>query len=379
MKKLFFICLVGGLFSCGESSESDSNSKINLLENLQVNIDTVRISIGEEIFNPGAYYAYDLSQDGKRIFYGYSEGPEVHEISLEDYALVERHKFSTDGPDRAPSFINFMSVLPNNELALIGYDAQGIFSLDGKKLQDLPIQNTQWKGMEIEGNVNLIQNLRVLPDKKRAVATPSKFSKPIQGLAVLDLENKNIVLHTLPALDITNRFNVTFRQENGSSSSGDFIDLQELGDDYVIYSSSTADIYLYQPDLDSMRLITFDHQLVPNQKTGDFQTEVDSNERMMEVSNEIRKQISFSRLYWDESREIYWRFASQNPRYTEERKYLGSEVFIFTYDKDFKLTGEIKSEELNMLPRLPFMKDEKLYGYTVMEEDPAFVVISFDF
>jgi hypothetical protein len=379
MKKLFFICLVGGFFSCGENSESDSSSKKNILENLKVSIDSIRIDVGEEIFNAGSYYAYDLSEDKQSVFYGYSEGPEIHEISLTDYALVKRHKFTTDGPDQAPSFINYLSVLPNNEVALLGYGAQGIYTLGGKKLQDLGIEKTEWKGLEIAGNLDLMQNIRVLPDKKRAVATPSPFAKPVEGLGVFDLENETITLHRLPALDITNRFNVTFRQENGSSSSGDNIDLQELGDDFVIYSGSTSDIYVYQPDLDSLRLITFEHQLVPNHKTGDFPTEVDSNERRMEVSNEIRKQISFSRLYWDESRKIYWRFAMQNPRYTEERKYLGSEVFVFSYDKDFNLTGEIKSEELTMLPNLPFMKDGKLYRYTVMEEDPGFVIINFDF
>jgi hypothetical protein len=379
MKLLFFICLAGGFFSCGENSESDSSSKKNILENLKVNIDSIRIEVGDEIFDAGSYYAYDLSEDKQSIFYGYPEGPEIHEISLTDYALVKRHKFTSDGPDQAPSFINYLSVLPGDELALIGYGAQGIFSIGGKKLQNLAIEKTEWKGLEIDGSLNLISNLRVLSDKKRAVATPSPFAKPVEGLGVFDLENKTITLHRLPALDITNRFNVSFRQGNGSSSSGDYIDLQELGDDFVIYSGSTSDIYVYQPDLDSLRLITFEHQLVPNHKTGDFPTEVDSNERRMEVSNEIRKQISFSRLYWDESRKIYWRFAMQNPRYTEERKYLGSEVFVFSYDKDFNLTGEIKSEELTMLPNLPFMKDGKLYRYTVMEEDPGFVIINFDF
>jgi len=379
MKKLFFICLVGGFFSCGGNSESDSSSKKNILENLKVSIDSIRIDVGEEIFNAGAYYAYDLSDDKQSIFYGYSEGPEIHEISLTDYALVKRHKFTTDGPDQAPSFINYLSVLPNNEVALLGYGAQGIYTLGGKKLQDLGIEKTEWKGLQIDGSLNLISNLRVLSDKKRAVATPSPFAKPVEGLGVLDLENETITLHRLPALDITNRFNVTFRQGNGSSSSGDNIDLQELGDDFVIYSGSTSDIYLYQPDLDSLRLITFNHQLVPNQKTGDFPTEVDSNERRREVSNEIRKQISFSRLFWDDNRKIYWRFAIQNPRYTEENKYLGSEVFVFSYDEDFNLTGEIKSEELTMLPNLPFMKDGKLYGYRVMEENPGFVVVNFDF
>ncbi|MDG1277921.1 MAG: DUF4221 family protein [Algoriphagus sp.] len=379
MKNLLIPSLVLFFFSCGGNSESDSNSKINLLENLQTSIDTVLISVGDEIFNPGAYYAYDLSEDGKRIFYGYSEGPEVHEISLEDYALIARHKFSTDGPDRAPSFINYLSVLTGDDFALIGYGTQGIYSKNGKKIQSLDIEKTDWKGLEIEGNLNLIQNLRVLPDKNRAVSTPSPFARPVEGLAVFDLENESIKLHKLPALEITNKFNVTFRQENGGSSSGDFIDLQKLRDDFVIYSASTSDIYLYQPDLDSLRLITFDHKLVPKQKTGDFPTEVDSNERRMEVSNEIRKQISFSRLFWDESRNIYWRFAMQNPRYTEERRYLGSEVFVFTYDQDFKLTGETLSENLTMLTNLPFMKDGKLYGLTVLKEDPAFVVISFNF
>ncbi len=379
MKKLFFICLVGSFFSCGENSESDSNSKKNILENLKVSLDSVQIEVGEEIFNAGAYYAYDLSEDKQSIFYGYSEGPEVHEISLENYALVNRHKFTNDGPDQAPSFINYLSVLPNNEVALLGYGAQGIYTLDGKKLQDLGIEKTEWKGLEITGNLDLMRNIRVLLDKKRAVSTPYIHGGNFKGFGVFNFLDKSIKLIQIPALEITNRFNVTFRQENGSSSSGDFIDLQELGKDYVIYSGSTSDIYVYQPDLDSLRLITFEHQLVPNQKTGDFPTEVDSNERRMEVSNEIRKQISFSRLFWDETRKIYWRFAMQNPRYTEENKYLGSEVFVFSYDKEFNITGEIKSNELTMLPNLPFMKDGKLYGYTVMKENPAFVVISFDF
>ena len=93
----------------------------------------------------------------------------------------------------------------------------------------------------------------------------------------------------------------------------------------------------------------------------------------MEGRRNLEKQINFGQFFYDPEKETYFRFANMNAEYDDTGRNIGSDVYLFSYDKSFNLTGEKLLEELDYQPNPRFMKDGKFYVYTVQGENPAFV------
>jgi hypothetical protein len=87
--------------------------------------------------------------------------------------------------------------------------------------------------------------------------------------------------------------------------------------------------------------------------------------------------VNYKELFYDPTRQLYFRLVSQNGRYDVDNKRLRDDIWLQSFD--LKLTGEQLNKEITWKPINPFFKDAKLYGYTVLEEDPAFVVWKIDF
>ena len=54
-------------------------------------------------------------------------------------------------------------------------------------------------------------------------------------------------------------------------------------------------------------------------------------------------------------------------------------VFLFAYDQDLNLVGEVQMEELNSQPSWPFFKDGKLWSYVNVNDELGFAVMDFNF
>ncbi len=376
MKKLPLYLFGLILFSCGESEKSESEAE-NVLENLEISIDTMVVDVGEEIFNPGMYYQFGLSQDGRSIFFALNQEPEVHQIDLRDLKLTKRIYFEKDGPNRAPDFINYFEVLPEDEFMLANYAIQGVYNQSGEQTKVMKLQASEFEGID-ETLGSLYASLAINLDKSKAFSLPSIFGSIAEGLAVLDLENKTGEILPLPALDLTQNFQVTFAQNGGMTTSGDMIRMQKIQDQLFIHSGSTADVYVYNIKSDSLRLISFNHQMVEKNKTGEFKKEVDSHKERMEVSSQMRRQITFYEFYWDESRKQYFRFGAKENGTRETGEPLPADVYIFVYDQDLRLLGEQKVD-IPYPPSKAFFYSGKLYAYTVVGEDPGFVTYNLKF
>ena len=360
------------LFSCGENTEEGSQKSDNILADLQINLDTVVVDVGEEIFNPGMYYQFGLSEDGQTVYFALNQEPEVHEINLQKLQLVRRIYFEKDGPNRAPNFINYFDVLPKNEFMLAHYGIQGIYNAQAEKIQTMEIQPGEFQGLDEDLNA-LYFNLTISPDKKLAFSTPNKPSELFSSfIAKMNLEQKTGELIPLHALEITKNFQVSFRSENSSTTYGDFISIQKVNNQLVIYSGSTSDLYLYDFATDSLILKTFNHQLVPAKKTGSFPSKVDSQERVREVGDEINQQPTFSGLYWDPGRKLYFRFASKSNGKLETGEPKKKDVYLFAYDEELQLLGE-QIVDLPYPFGRAFFFEGKLYSYQPVDEDPGFV------
>ncbi len=371
MNKLVFFAVVLIAFSCGEKSSENLDSG-NVLEKLTFTVDTLLMDVGEEIFNPGAYYGSDLSEDGKRGYWFYEPKKQIHEYDLANLKLAEIHPFEADGPNAIPPYLNYFQALPNESFFMADFAKTGIYSLDGKQILNLKIQLENISGFDPEANFSLANNIHISPDRKKIISLPSSFPGPVEGLAVIDIETMNGMLKDISKLDLTNKYNVTFNQGNGSTRSGDFHTIQLVNNLFFIHSGATSDIYTYDWKSDSLRHYSFTHQLVAKSKTGDFPTEVDSHERRREVIKNMRKQITFGGFYWDESRNLYFRLGSIQTD-------TDTEVFLFAYDKELNLVGETLLKGLETMINRAFFREGKLYSYHVVEESPALVQFTFNF
>ncbi|WP_439489337.1 DUF4221 family protein [Algoriphagus sp.] len=377
MKKLLTISFLALLSACG-SKETKSSDPANILENMSFSVDTVVVDVGDELFNPGAYYTRDLSPDQSKAYFLYMEN-EIHEIDFENMKLMNRFVFQEDGPDAIPKYPNSFQLLPDNEVFLGGYAQTGIFKLSGENVANYKIRPENVDGIPNDAGYTLTNSLVISPDKTTMVSLPNIFGNSIEGLAVIKIADMSAKILELPALEITSNFQLVFREGNGATGIGDFDRIQYLNNQFIIFSGATSDAYSYDWTLDSLRLLNFPHKLVPVSKTGELSKEVDSRESLMAESKNLKKQITFGQFYWDEEKEMYFRFADMNARYNEEGRQIGSDVFLFSYDKNWNLTGEKQVEQLDFQLYSAFFKDGKFYLFTVKGENPGFVVYTFDF
>lgn len=372
MKRLLPLVSLLIFAACGEKDRSEKAVSENILEKLTYTVDTLILDIGEEIFNPGAYYGKELSEDGETAFWFYEPEKQIHEYDLASLRLKAIHPFETDGPNAIPAYLNNFQALPHKEFFMADYAKTGIYSLGGDQVLNLRIQLENITGFDPEAVFSLTNGVHISPDKKKILSLPNNFAGPVAGFAVIDIGSMAGKLQALPALEMTDKYNVSFEQGNGISRSGDFQSLQYVNELFIIYSGATSDIYTYDWKTDSLSLHTFPHQLVAKSKTGEFSTKVDTNERRWEVGKEMRKQITFGQFYWDESRSLYFRFGSM----TNEDE---TTVYLFAYDEQLNLVGEKALQGMKNMFYQAFFRKGKLYNYWVVGEDPALIQYTLDF
>lgn len=371
MKTQAAFLLLAILCSCRERGSTEYLKPENILENLTYSIDTILLDVGDELFVPGAYSSHDLSEDGNTLFLFYEPDKEIHEYDVSNRKLLARHRFETDGPNIIPSYFNYFQALPNGEFFMADVVRSGIYSMDGEVLETFKIRSEYIEGLNLSPSVPLINNLYISPDKKIIVSLPKIFGSPASGLAVIDLESMTGKILDLPALEITNKFQLTYQGEDVRIQAGDFHTIQFIQNLFIIYSGSTSDIYTYDWKNDSLVLHTFPHELVARSKTGEFPTKVNSREHRREVSKQINNQITFDKFYWDDTRHQYFRIGIINEDYTK--------TYLFTYNEDLILTGETLLKEFYYMPYMEFFHDGKLYDLFVVGENTALVEVTFNF
>lgn len=379
MKHLIFLLTLIVLFSCSTKQE-DTSSK-NILENLTVSIDSLVVDSGEEVYNPNHLFAQSISPDGKRLLAFNEQDFEFIELSLEDLKLIKRHPFEAEGPNGIAGWVMYFQILNGDELMLLDQKSPKIFNLDGQKLKQYDLDLAKAIDFESEGPFSIPNGFHMSPDRSKFLSLPMNFGKPVEGLAIIDIATETGKILKLPGLDLTYDYQVVWQDGNMGSFFGDAVSLQLVNDKFLIYSGATADFYIYDYHTDSLDWKTITHTLVENRKEGQYPHEVDSRERQMEVVNQIRKQITFNKFYWDPSRKMYFRFGTKNMVFPDPAKGIkrSADAYIFAYDEDFNLVGESLLEDFENTPYSGNFLGGSFYSYLPMGDDAGFIRYSFDF
>lgn len=379
MKKLAFFAILLIIFSCG-SKDSEESFSDNILENLTYNVDTVVVNPGEELINLAwGLRLSDLSPDNRTLYLLDDKDKTVSVIDLDELKLLRKLPFEKEGPNGIGEYLASLQLLAGDRFLFSGFQNTGIYSSQGQKLEGLKISAADVEGLNSDDESSLWHGIRLSNDQRHLFSLPGNFFEGTRDLVKVDFETKKGKVIDIPAMDMASQFRIVLRSDEMMSVYVEEVSLQELNGKLIIRNTASSDAYLYDYNLDSIRLVTFDHQLVAKKREGTVRNEVTSQKEFEDEMAKLSVQIGFERFIWDGESKRYYRFGRIYQPKVDEETPQKADVFLFAYDKDFKLIGETQLKDLTNVPAYPFFKDGKLWSYVNVEDELGFAVMDFKF
>ncbi|GMQ25544.1 hypothetical protein Aoki45_22260 [Algoriphagus sp. oki45] len=379
MRKLTLLICLPIVFSCSGNSSENTESG-NILENLTYTVDTVMVDSGDEIINlaMGLRLA-DLSEDRNTLYLLDMTDHALSVIDLNQRRLIKKLPFESEGPDGIGNYINNIQLLPNNRILFSSFEANTVFNLNGSKEMDIEFLTDKIDSLSEVEQSNAWYGLMITQDEKKILSIPGNFFEGGRDLLVADFPSLEGKIIDIPAMDIAGELRVILSSKDMMSVSIQEVHLQELRDKIIVGNSASSDIYIYNPQEDSLKLKTYQHSLVANRKEVSVRSEVESQEEFQAEMEKINQQIGFQRFFEDPDSNRFYRFGSiylPKPDPDAEQK---AEVYLFAYDAELNLIGETRLEELTRVPQFLFFKDGKLWSYVNVEDELGFAVMEFTF
>jgi len=382
-KQLLIGVLMLGLvsFSCGNSKNTGSNSEGKMLENLSFTSDTVLVDPGDQLINlQFGLLKADFSEDGKYLYHLHPSDQVLSVINLDALKIEKQIQFEREGPNGIPDFAITTQFLGDNKLLFLGMQNSGIFNLEAEKLTSLNRDSVKLEGITTEKDYTFFYQLEAAPKHNLLFSIPNNVESAQYSLAIFDMDFLNGKVIGLPEFGFLSNFELIFREGRSSSTANTAsVQLRTELDQVLVYSQGTSSFYRYDILKDTLVFKTYEHKLVPNQKTPPASRQLKSKEEFDEAVNYAKDQISFGDFLWDKSRDLYFRFGSIRKPLLDPEAPAKNEVFLFAYDSDFNLLGEVEIKELNFQPSWPFFKDGKLWSYVNVNDELGFAVMNFKF
>jgi hypothetical protein len=380
MRKLFLFLLAPFIFSCGGNTSEKAESG-NILENLTFTVDTVVMNTGDQVVNlQFAPSLFGLSSDQKRYYFMHRNSGELSVFGLEEKKLIKKIQFEKEGPNSIPSFVSNFQLVDENHFLLTGFRVVSTYDSLGKKLANIPFDKEKFPDLTDEEGYSIHTSLKANEQQELFFSLPSDPKGVRVSLAIWDNSSSQGRLVSLPEFGFLTKFTLEFREGDNYSGAG-FASLNlKLEENRVLaFSSGTTSIYTYDLKSDSLVFKTYTPSLVPAQAEVPVISQFTNKQAFDEAISLARNQIFFGDLLWDESRGIYFRFASITKPNANPELPAKSEVFLLALDKELNLIGESKVEKLPSQPTWAFFKNGKLWSYVNVEDELGFAVMDFKF
>ncbi|MFN3757758.1 MAG: DUF4221 family protein [Algoriphagus aquaeductus] len=384
MRKLALLLWLPLIFSCGGNSSEKAESE-NILENLTLAIDTLVVDPKGEIIDLGyGINRSSISSDARTLYFFDMRKTVINEIDLDKLELIGSYPFSKEGPNAVGFNPPSIQSLANDRFLIISPLINvGTYTKNGQKEKSLKFNFKEIEGLGVDEEGLITNRITLSHDEKQMFAlTRLDPSEKEVRLLIINPNAKTGKSIELPNMLQTLKLTLLLRLEEQKrmARTGENIWLRTINEALHITSSVTSDLYVYDYKKDSLRLVEFDHQLVPKKKTGDFESNVFTDEKEFEDAMEKQmNQVAFRELIWDDQRKQFFRFGYRPIKDAEGNWYKRAEVYLFVYDADLKLLGEKFLPELTNVPEFTFFKDGKLWSYVNVEDELGFAVIDFKF
>jgi hypothetical protein len=372
MIKLLPLLAISLLFSCGETSNSESDARADF--DFSYTIDTVMVDPGEGfLYLKRQLDAASISPDKKTLYNYNGESGELEVIDFEKLHLKERIQMEKEGPlgtgnPMAVSiseagnffFINFFDIRSFNP----ALDSMSMFR----------IRRDQFEGLESDETLNT--GFIVSDDGKQLFVPygPEDGALPQRGIGILSLKDKS--LKKIP-LEIYSRLQpyVTTLFQDGKMQMQTIepVYFYQVGQRLLISSQNFNDAYILNLETDSISHEVYQSAITKNSKKIPEKTTLDSQEEMRANFTAMNEQVNFGKFYFDEKEKRFWRVSRDLDRMIGDSATFKQVITVF----DEKLNQLHEAQVPINFFSYKFFKDGKLYSYVNVEDEMGFEVYTF--
>ena len=376
MKNLYYLPLLALLLACGKNSEKQTD-----YSQLSFSVDTVMVDSKEEILYLKSQLSTAVLSENRDLLYNFNNDLHSLEIiDLDNLVFLDRAVFEREGPDGTGNYIQNAHLLDDENLLLNTFQKSGVFSKKGQKSRDLNLRYTDYAGEVPQGGETLSSPLIFKSFPHYMIGTFNDYMFNSLFLGKLDLEKKSFDKKNLPEFGYLKEFFVQQIGENGYPIAiiSPMIYREIAGNKIILGNTVSSDVYVYDLEKDSLSFHMIPHSLFPDRKTKNYPSKVESREQFMEVNQQFGSEINFKKPLWDEDKQVYYRFAHYNIWKEVDGKMgsPGAEVYLAVMDQDFKVLSESKLDLLEKAPQFYFLKDGKIWIFTNINDEMAFVRLS---
>ncbi|RZS95829.1 DUF4221 family protein [Cecembia calidifontis] len=374
MRYLYLLILVVMAF-CKEKTEKN---KSDYFSNLRFSADTVIIDPQDEIiYLKHALFGADISKDKKYLFNFNAEDNTVEKINLDELVLEEKLPFDKEGPNGTGAYIGTVNVQNGNQITFNGINQTALFSLDGKKLMTVFLENFSLGGHTMKSWEELRPNRILDTASSRLYGLIYSIIDKSLFLGILHLDEYEISKMEMKTFENLPKFIFTFSSPNVISTILPGMGIEKFDTNLIISNQITNALILYNTELDTLIIKSFNSQLTANEKVKEYQLEHETDESFEREYGRFHQEINFLPPFWDEKNQIFYRFsyretASENNQ-DEEAK---SKVYLTAFDKELNQIGETFVPKLTKKPAKHFAKDGKIWIYENINDEMGFVVLT---
>lgn len=365
MKNLSYLPLFAFLFACGENSDNDTKSDFS---NITFSIDTVMVDAGDDIINlknnlwisgvnPTSTHLYNWDQDNSVL----------EKINLDRLVLEEKLPFEKEGPNGVKSYVSWIYLTDEDQVVFSNFEDMALFTFGGEKLRSYKLRGEEFEGDSILDYESFIRKSVFTSNANEIYGILGSWTGNHFTLAKIDYPAKKIKKKPLPDYDKLADYTVMLKSSNMTTfiAPDQYIDKVE---DRIIFSNSVFNsLMVYDLSSDSVYKVDYPTTLSKNSKMGKYRNEVESHEEFNKVENEIDEEINFKQPVYDRESQRFYRFSYE----VQSKKTLN--IYLTILDRDFQVLAETLVNELGSPPSFHFVKDGKIWIYTNIDDELAFI------
>jgi len=377
--KYSIYCIVFTLtLACNSPKKGEDGN----LPSLEISMDTVMIDPGQEILflNAGLRQSA-LSEDKK---YLYNVNPQeylIEQINLNSLKFEKKYFFEKEGPNGVGNYVRDFSLISENKLFISAYPKDNILHWQGRKLESIDIIEMGKEHEKLEEADRTFKTISLDPDGSQFASLISNYENKTTFFALINRNNKTFKKLAIPGIEKAKNFEPLLNDGESAMGLGTDRYLLEEGGKIILGTGVSNELYVMDKTSDSLRHITFNSQLTPNEKSGTYPAEVGDWNQFQSYFKEIQEDINFKGPVWDEKKQVYYRFSYQmifddNAVKKENQSFpqaSGARVYLSVLDKDLNLIAEGTVPELDRYPKFHFAKDSKLWVFENIEDEMGFV------
>ncbi|REG86308.1 DUF4221 family protein [Algoriphagus antarcticus] len=375
MNKNILLLLLLALASCSSDKSSDGKNEDF---RFSYQLDTVLVDSKGVLFflNQGLMGA-SLSPDSNKLFTYNEPMTRLDIVDLEKLEFLDSIPLEKEGPNGiGPRGILRTHVTDLGDYYFSVYGGIKEFDTEGKVKRAFNWTKDEEILNQLENGELVFFNDIISSDGATyfGMYTASHIpGKPQQdGIVLMDLNTKKLQLIDIPALKALQDYQIQLEMNGRTSFAGDQTFLLVNGSKILISQGPVNGVSVYDLDRDSLKVYSYETELLPARNPGDYTRKVGSVEEFQVAWDLKSKEPHFGDFMYDAEHNLYYRVSHISELKSDGELEWNGVLSIF--DEDFNLLHE--EDGLGNYHGEKFLRNGKIYRFINFDDEMAFEVLT---